>query len=1241
MTDLTAAKRALLAQRLRRRTVTTTVPRRPDGEAPPLSYAQERLWFMAQYLPGSTAYTIPLVRRLRRAVDPTDLADALARTAARHEPLRTRFPAIVDGLPTAVVEPNVDLPLSVHDAADEADAHRRVSEFLGRPFDLATGPVCRVLLLRLGPADHVLAVSLHHIAGDGVSAELLLRELLDHAEPDLPVRYGDYARWQRDRTVSADLDYWRTRLDGARALDLPTDRPRPPELTYPGACHVFQLDEGITRLAHEFGATPYMVLLAAFALTLGRHAGQDDVLIGSPVAGRDEPELENLVGCFVNTLAMRVDLSGAPTFADLLDRVRETTLDAFTHQALPFEQLVAELNVPRDPSRSPVFQVLFAFQNYAGADLEGFPLDTWTTRFDLELYAYEDTGGLSAMIVHNTDLFGRSRIERLAGHLATVVETVTADPHTPLTTLEILTADERADRIRWNDTRTDLGEPDLLHRPVLCQESGVAIAHPGGELTYADLGARVRALAGDLAAAGVVPGELVAVIMERGWEQLVAVLAINAAGAAYLPIDADLPVRRRAQLLELGGCRAAVTQPWLVDRIDSVTTVVATAAESAVDVACPAAPDDLAYVIFTSGSTGTPKGVMITHEAALNTVRDITRRFAVGPDDTLLMLSALSFDLSVYDIYGGLAAGAVVVLPGPDEDKDPAAWARLVARHRVTVWNTVPALLELLVEQAEHDHTDLSSLRLVLLSGDWIPLTLPDRIRALAPDARVISLGGATEGSIWSIHHPIGTVDPAWSAIPYGRPLANQSFHVLDEHLRAVPVGVPGDLYIGGVGVARGYWRDPDRTRAAFRTYPPTGERLYRTGDLGRYRADGVIEFLGRADTQVKIRGYRVELGEIEAALRTHPTVTDCLVTTHGERGAAQLVAYVVGAEPAELRDHLAGRLPAYMVPSAFEVLPALPLTANGKVDRARLPTPLAAPTSGAEPETETERVIAAVWADVLGVERAGAEDNFFDLGGHSLLAIKAVTRLRRELDRPIAVMDMFTHPTVRKLAATLDRSDDAPRGLLHELTPRRARTATTYVCVPYGGGSAIVYQPLADALPDDCALWSVAIPGHDVGLVEERLTFDELAARCTAEILEKVTGPIVLYGHCGVGSALTVEIARRLEDVDRTVDAVYIGAVFPFSRPGRPPRGAGRAAGVPARRPDLRELADLHGRRHDGPGTRAGQADHPEHAPRHRGGRGLLHRPVHRRRHPAAGADHRGGRGPRPGHRVLRGTLP
>jgi amino acid adenylation domain-containing protein len=1176
------------------------------GDVRMLSAGQRQMWALHQVLGPNPVYNVPAVLRLHGPLDTDALTAAWCDVIARHDILRTIYRDGPTGPESVVLGPDVAPTRIVHETVDAPDLDVRVTAAARHPFDLTAECPVLITLLRSAIDEHVLVVTVHHIAVDEWSWRPLLRDLErayqarttgKHTElPRPPVQYADFATWQHDlltdptSPVSAarQLEFWRATLqDAPPECTFPADRPRPAAPS--GAGGTVRLDIGaqltaaLHRTAREHDVTVFMLLHAALAVLLDRHGNGPDTIIGTPISTRLDPALNDAVGYFLNTLTLRVDTHPDQTLAELLTTVRTTDLDAYDHPDLPFTDVVDAIHPHRAPGRSPLFQVMLVCltsdttnptPELAGLRTTTRNVTTGTTKFDATFNFHDTPDLLTGSIEYSTDLFDEATATRLAHRYRTLLESMTADPHRPISSYELLTPEERAQRAQWNDTDADLGPDRCLHHAVEAQAGttpdSTAVIHPGGRLTHAELDSRADHLAAQLTDAGVARGELVAVVMERGWEQVVAVLAINKAGAAYLPVDAELPDRRRHELIARGECRVALTQPALLERLtwpDGLVRLPVTATSGRRPPDCPAQPDDLAYVIFTSGSTGTPKGVMIEHRAALNTCRDISRRFRVGPHDRVLALSALSFDLSVYDVYGTLGAGATLVVGDPAEDKDPAAWARIVAERGITVWNSVPALMELLIDHAEHEGTDISSLRLVMMSGDWIPPTLPDRIRALAPAAEVISLGGATEGSIWSIFHPIGHVDPSWSSIPYGRPLSNQQFHILDRGMSDVPVGVPGELYIGGAGVATGYWRDPERTAAAFVTHPRTGDRLYRTGDLGRYHPDGLIEFLGRADAQVKIRGYRVELGEIEAHLARHPDIAECVVSTTGTGNSAQLVAHVVAEpgrtpRPAQLRAHLAATLPAYMIPNWFGTLPRLPLTANGKVDRGRLSASGALPgqeTERTPPRTASEQMIHAVWTDVLDRSDPGAgigiDDDFFELGGHSLLAIKVVARLRRAAPSgtAVAVMDLFAHPTIRGLAALVDGSTTAARGLLHRLTPQpTTEPEVSYVAVPYGGGGAMVYQPLADALPATHALWSVAIPGHDIGIDEERAPLEDVAARCVQEIQEKVCGPIVLYGHCGVGSALVVEIARRLEAAGRVPEAVYIGGIFPFARPGR-----------------------------------------------------------------------------------------
>ncbi|WP_246083056.1 amino acid adenylation domain-containing protein [Nonomuraea diastatica] len=1183
---LSDAKQELLARRLRRGAAAVprrTIPVRPAGE-PPLSQAQERLWFLEQFAPGTTQLTVPIRLRLRGPLDVPALAAALDAVAAGHDALRMSFPATWDGRPRVELAGEGTLPLTVSDAPDEAAARARAEEFLAVPFDLAAGPVARALLVRLAGDDHVLVIAVHHIAADGWSADLLIREVFaryDGATPAAPeVGYADYAAWQRGLPPSRrDLEFWRDRLAGLEPLDLPADRPRPPERTYAGAAHTFPLDPevaaALARLGREHSATPYMTMLAAFAALLGRYAGTADVAVGSPVAGRQAPELDGVIGCFVNMLTMRVDLSGDPTFGELLERVRDVAVDAYAHQDLPFEQLVSELDLPRDVSRSPLFGVILAMQNYrdaaidppAGLAVADFPVDSWATRYDLELDAGDGSGG---MFVYNTDLFDAATIERLAGHLRVLLERVADRPGLRLSEIDLLSAGERRLVVEgWNDTAAAFPGEATLHGRIEAQAArtpgAVAVRFEGRSLTYAELDARANRVAHTLLRLGAGPGSVVAVCAERSLELLPGMLGVLKAGAAYLPVDPGYPAERVAFMLADAAPAVLLTQSTI--RPSLPETAAATLDLDEPDAWTAGAgplpevrPDDVAYVIYTSGSTGQPKGVANTHGGIANRLDWMQERFGLGSGDVVAQKTPLSFDVSVWELFWPLRCGASLVLATPGGHKDAAYLRKLIVTEGVTTAHFVPSMLAVFL--GEEGAAGCGSLRRVISSGEELPPDLARRCVATLPGAELHNLYGPTEAAVdvsaW--HCRPGTLASA-ARVPIGTPIANTTLHVLDTTMAPVPVGVPGELFIGGAGLARGYLNRPGLTAERFvpDPYGPPGSRLYRTGDLARRRPDGALEFLGRLDDQVKLRGLRIELGEIEAALRALPGVGDAAVIVREDRLAAYLTPEGDGGHPldhAAVRAGLKRTLPDYMVPSAYVTLASLPLNPSGKLDRRTLPAPVAGRDAGVElvaPETPTERVLAAIWADLLGLDAVGVSDDFFDLGGHSLLATQVVARLRARTGAGVSVMDVFKHRTVRELAALADTPAErrGPRALLHRLTPARSTPPVlTYVCVPYGGGSAVVYQPLADALPDGNALWSVAIPGHDVGVEEEKPSFDELATGCVNEILDKIDGPIALYGHCGVGSALSVEIARRLEAAGRELVAVYIGGIFPFARP-------------------------------------------------------------------------------------------
>ncbi len=1213
-TGLSPAKQALLAQRLKvAQAATVTVPPRPPGTLPPLSHAQERLWFLEQYAPGTTAYTVAFAVRLDGEIDEDAFDRALIDVARRHESLRTRFVTTDDGTPEIVVdaEPVVELRLSDDTAA--------VREELDRPFDLETGPLLRALLVRLGPAENALLLTMHHTVTDGWSCDIVVEELLalheayrtgtDAGLAPPPAQYGDYALWERGRSHDDDIRYWRERLAGLAPLELPTDLPRPPEQGWDGAAHGLELDrelgDALAELGRAHGATPYMTLLAAFQVLLSRYSGQHDFAVGSPVSGRDLPELERVVGLFINSLPMRADLSGDPPFTELLARVRETALDAYAHQELPFDRLVGELGVERDVSRSPVFQVMFALQNYRSAPLRtqglgmsAYPIEVSATRFDLALYLMETGEGLRGNITYRTELFTAETIRRMAACFERLLRSIVADPGARTSELEILPPEELGRVLAFGASAPVPQVPPfdgvLLHEVIAAQAartpSATAVVSGDVSLTYAELDLRAERLARRLRGLGAGPDDRVAICLEQSAGLAVAVLGVLKSGAAYLPLDPEHPAERLAYVLADAGAGIVVTSADLRDRLpDDVIPVLhesdgtegGTGSGGARGIAdgsreadgVRGAPGALAYVIYTSGTTGRPKGVGVQHHEVLVYLAGVRERLGVEPGSSFALLQSLAFDFGVTVFYLCLMTGGTLHLV-PSRTAGPEL-AETFRRVGVDYLKITPSHLAALLADAEP--AELLPAKLLLLGGEAAPRGWAGELAALGR-CRVVNHYGPTEATVGVTTYevtpspppPAVSTHPAASvsstSLPIGSPLPGARVHVLDERMRPVPVGVPGEIYLGGDRLARGYLGKPGLTADRFvpDPYGGPGARMYRTGDLGRWSPSGDLEFLGRRDLQVKIRGYRVELGEVESVLADHPDVAQAVVEPRGEQLVAYLVGHAVpdrpvaraeGPDAIEMRAWLAERLPAYMIPVRYAWLDVLPLKSHGKVDRARLPE-LGAEAPAAlfvAPATPAEETVADIWTDVLDVERAGALDDFFTLGGHSLLAMRVIARLRKAYpDRAVTVLDLFKHRTVRELALLLETGDSGPRTLLHRLTPAR-KAASTLVCVPYGGGSAVVYQPLADALPADWALYSVAVPGHELG--EEARPFDEVVRDCVAEIIEitdGASGPLVLYGHCGLGVMLITEIARQVEATGREVEAIYLGGIFPFAKPGR-----------------------------------------------------------------------------------------
>ncbi|WFE39400.1 non-ribosomal peptide synthetase/type I polyketide synthase [Micromonospora sp. WMMD998] len=1190
----------------------------PDAGPAPLSSGQHRLWFLDQAY-AQNAYTVGTTLLLDGTLDEDALRAALAGLVRRHEALRTVFPLGPDGDPVQRVLPAgpVELPVRCAPADPDPDAppsivepavagalpgwvHAALAADVRRPFDLAAGPLFRAVLLRVADDRHVLSLTMHHAVSDGWSLGVVAREVATlyaaaregraNPLPELAVQYGDYARWQRGRLADPDhpdLAYWRGQLAGVpAALELPTDRPRPPVQTFDGAVRTLVLSrpaaDALRRFSQEHGATLAMTLLAAWQTLLFRWSGQRDVCVGTPVAGRVRAELEPMVGFFVTMLPMRTVLDGDWTFTELLGRVRRTALDAYDHQEVPFERLVDLVDAPRDLSRNPLFQVMFNLLNVpeqrdvdaAGVRMTPFAVEPGIAQQDLALYAYEVAEGLRFRLEYNTALFDPTTAERMVGHLETLLAAAVADPGVRLAALPLLTAAERARLAEWNDTATPAGwdtppgrSPtlvDLFAHRVAADPDRPAVTFGPTTLDYATLDARANRLAHRLRRAGVGPDVPVAVCLPRSPELPVALLGVLKAGGAYVPVDPEYPVERQRYVLAHSGAPVLVTDPGLVDRFaDFDGTVTAPDAPGEPDTAPPPSvgPDHLAYLIYTSGSTGRPKGVRATHGAVVNTLAAMRDRPGLTRDGTMLAMASFAFDMSVPELFLPLVVGARMLLVDRDVAYDAPRLAALLAAERVTLAQGTPTTWRLLIESGWTGTPGLTAV----CGGEAVPAPLArqlaDRVDALW------NLYGPTEAAVWAT---MDRITPDESRPTIGRPIGNMRAHVLDATSHPVPVGVPGEIHLGGPGLARDYHGDPALTAARFVPDPDGGGRLYRTGDLGRRLADGRIEFLGRGDSQVKVRGFRIELGEIESVLRRHDAVRDAAVVVREDAGEKTVVAYLTlaggpepdagseltadfTADPAPWRAYVRTWLPDYMVPSAFVPLSRMPLNANGKVDRAALPAPRRdrAAAGAGEPDTPLRAALARRWAEVLGYDRVGIDDDFFDLGGDSFRAIKALAGS----DPAISVLDLFRHPTIRALTAHLDATGGSAGKLLHELTPARpgAPTTLTLLCVPFGGGSAITFQPLADALPAGVSLYALERPGHDLNRPDEpMLDLDELVDRCVAEVVEQITGPVAVYGHC-VGGAEAVELARRLEAAGVDVTGVVIGAHFPAPRlPGR-----------------------------------------------------------------------------------------
>jgi amino acid adenylation domain-containing protein len=1199
LSHLSPTKRALLAVRLRKKrpvaSLIERVERGQEGTRYPLSYSQERLWFLQQLDETGAAYNTALTYRVLGRLNARALERSLQTLLARHETLRTCFTTDEAGRPFQQIMPRCSLSLPVvrleEHTRQEKEQHARslLGAALAERFNLGTGPLLRVQLLQLEPNEHLFVLVIHHILFDGWSAGVFARELCHLYQafstgrqpelPGLPLQYVDYAAWQRKEyegggSGAADLEFWRQKLGGQLpVLNLPIYRPRPKRQSFRGADATFiypaHLANRLAELAQRAGGTLFMVMLAAFKVLLHRYTRDEELVVGTLSANRERPELEGLIGLFLNSLVLRTDVSGNPRFLELLERVRDVTLEAYAHQTVPVERLVAELRPRRDASHHPLFQVLFVLQNAPTTSIElgdleliPLPFESTASDVDLELQFMATSEGLLGRVIYNTDLLDATAVTRLMGQFRTLLEGIVQAPETHLSELPLLTAEEREQQVEQQRGRAlafawEQGLLGRIEEHARSSPERLAVESPNGErLTYGELSAQSTRLAEHLRKLGVGPEVTVAVCLERSPGLLVALLAVLKAGGAYLPLDVAYPRERLEYMLRDSQARLVLTVRARAEQLPAPATCrivcldeePAAASPLPVQEACgPVLPDNAAYIIYTSGSMGTPKGVVVRHHSLLNYALTAVEDYGLRPSDRVLQFASISWDTSAEEIFPTLVAGATLVLRPQDLPGSYSQFLEMCERQRLTLLNLPTAFWHELTVDLERQRLPVPpSLRLLVIGGEQASW---DRVRAwkrcVGRDLRLVNTYGCTEATAVSTLCELsqtGTGSAEHGEAPIGRAIGNVHTYVLDPSWTPVPPGVPGELYLGGEGLARGYVGAGALTAERFLPDPFSrhpGARMYRTGDLVQMLPDGRLKYLGRLDAQVKVRGIRVELGEIEAVLGQHPAVTGVVLTPHTDAtGQTALVAYVVldgdrRVTVEEVRRYASERLPEFMVPATVVSLEEFPQTPNGKIDRKRLPAPAALPrTRPAEPtqgpRDDIERRLTRCWQEVLGGGAVGPREDFFELGGHSLMAVRLITRVEREFGRRLPLSALLQGPTIEKMAALLrTREGTASFPVLVPLQPDG--DGPPFFCIPGSGGNVLYLRELARRLGAAQPFYGLQARGLD-GQTPPLTRVEEMASHYVKAILSvQPEGPYFLGGH-SFGSSVAFEVAYQLE---------------------------------------------------------------------------------------------------------------
>ncbi|HHV28103.1 MAG TPA: amino acid adenylation domain-containing protein [Clostridium sp.] len=1041
----------------------------------PLTVAQQRLWILQQMDPNNTAYNMFMPLKVKGDIDVNAFDRAVNEVIKRHESLRTVF-AEEEGSSYQKILPELKIKTEIKDFRSSQDERYKLAfEWImnetERPFDLAKGPLIRWVLARVDDQESYLSVIMHHIISDGFSVSIMYNEISSFYDaftrgrninlPELPVQYADFTIWQRSiqkkKFLKTQLEYWQKKLPkDIRPLELPTDRKRQASISSDGKMHRIIIPQEIVNAlkelrAKEEGVTLFMILVAAFRVLLYLYSGQEDIIIGSPLANRNRREIKDLIGFFVNMVALYTDISDNPTFMEVLKREKKTCLEAYENQDIPFEYLMDELNIKRELGRNPLFQVALSFQSITDdtikigdAIVEKMNFEKKGAMFDITLLLYDRGHSVDGWIEYSTALFNADTIERFSEHFINLLSEVAENSNKRLFDIQLLSKDEFKRIVKeWNNTQAEYSEDLCIHQMFEAQvektPDAVALFFEGKELTYKELNRRANRLANYLIELGVKNNTFVGICMERSFEMIVGLLAILKAGGAYLPLDPSYPCERIDFMLKDLKVDIVLTQERLLEKLsdDIPQRICLDIHEYLYEKQTEENPnvkvdsDNLAYVIYTSGTTGKPKGVMVCHKPVINLIEWVNKTFNINTEDRLLFVTSICFDLSVYDIFGILGAGGTVHIPPEASLKDPEQILSILCENRITFWDSAPAALSQLVPFLSRikEGSNTTNLRLAFLSGDWIPVSLPDSIRNVFKNAQVISLGGATEATIWSNYYVIGEVNPEWSSIPYGKPIQNAKYYILDKNMKPCPIGVPGDLYIGGDCLALGYANQLELTKKKFIPNifsDKPGAKMYHTGDKARFWSDGTMEFIGRVDNQVKIRGFRIELDEVQTVLGQYPKLANvAVIAKEMSAGDKRLVAFVVPKDgnsitSAELREFLRTKLPEYMIPSSFIMIDRIPITTNGKLDRNALLEYSPSKESTEEhvaPVNKAEETLTKIWSELLGIDVISTTDNLFDLGGHSLLVAQMVLQVKQQMDIEISVKDIFTYPTIKELA--------------------------------------------------------------------------------------------------------------------------------------------------------------------------------------------------------------------------------